>query len=287
MDSRDSRLRELFGEDFGGAVDRLRAEVERLTAEGRAAWPALGLDDDAFWAHLALHAPTLDDLARVRASDLWLACACARGDERAIAEMERVHAGDVRAVYAQVRGVKVPFEELAQVLRTKLFVGERPKIAEYSGVGELKAWLRVTGVRTLVDMARAAPDKERPFEEEGPVAVPSPGDDPETQYLKRTYHAEMRKAFEDAAAQLSAEERNVLREHYAHGLSIDQIAAAHGIHRATAARRIAGAREALLRGTRQLLMQRLKMTRAELESVVRMIESQMHVTVERVFGGGE
>ncbi len=78
------------------------------------------------------------------------------------------------------------------------------------------------------------------------------------------------------------EERNVLRDHYAQGLGIDQIAAIHGIHRATAARRLATAREAILRETRQLLMQRLKVSRAELESVVRLIESQMHVTMERI-----
>jgi RNA polymerase sigma-70 factor (ECF subfamily) len=285
MDSRESRLRELFGASVDLA--RVRTEVERLAREGAGAWPSLRLEEDVFFAHLARHAPTLDHLGRVRAADLWLACACARGDQAAIAELERVHAGDMRAVYAQVRGAKVPFDELVQVLRTKLYVGDRPKIAEYSGIGELKSWLRVTGVRTLVDLARATPNRERPLPDEGPVAIPAPGDDPEMLYLKRTYHAEMRRAFEDAAKQLSPEERNALREHYAHDLSIDQIAAMHGIHRATAARRIASAREAVLRNTRQLLMQRLRLSRAELESVVRMIESQMHVTVERIFGEGE
>jgi hypothetical protein len=50
----------------------------------------------------------------------------------------------------------------------------------------------------------------------------------------------------------------------------------------TAARR---ARD-ILRETRQLLMQRLKISRAELESIVRLIESQMHVTMERILREG-
>lgn len=287
MDSRDARLDGLLFGLFGDGVDlaRVRTEVLRLVNEARTAWPSLRVDEDRFLPHLARHAPNVEALARVRGPDLFLAWACASGDGAAIAELERVYATDLRAVYAQVRGAKVPFEELVQVLRGKLFAGPAPKIAEYSGIGELKSWLRVTGVRTLVDMARQLPDRERPMEDSGPLAVPAPGDDPEMQYLKRTYHEQMRRAFEDAARALSPEERNVLREHYAHSMTIDQIAAAHGIHRATAARRVAGAREAVLRGTRQLLMQRLGLSMAELESVVRMIESQLHVTVERVFGG--
>jgi RNA polymerase sigma-70 factor (ECF subfamily) len=93
----------------------------------------------------------------------------------------------------------------------------------------------------LVDLARKAPTEETPLDDAGPLAVPAPGDDPELEYLKRTYRAEIRQAFEEAARGLEPEERNLLRDHYAHGLSIDRIAVVHGFHRATAARRIVSA----------------------------------------------
>ena len=193
-----------------------------------------------------------------------------------------MYAAEIRIVHARARGSKPALDELAQAVRVKLFAGESPRIREYRGTGSLKNWVRVVATRTLIEMARATKDAES-IDDSGVVPLSAPDDDPEMAYLKRRYAVEVKEAFEDAAKELAAEDRNVLREHYARGLSIDQIAAVHGIHRATAARRLVSAREAVLAGTRRILMTRLRLSRAELESVVRMVESRMHVTAERVF----
>lgn len=76
--------------------------------------------------------------------------------------------------------------------------------------------------------------------------IASPERDPELEYLRRLYTHEFRLAFETAAAKLDAGERNALRAQYVHRLGIDAIANLLGIHRATAARRVANARERLL-----------------------------------------
>jgi RNA polymerase sigma-70 factor (ECF subfamily) len=267
----------------GDAVDRtaVAASIARAIALGRDAWPRLAVAESAFVEHLATHvAPA--DLEAAQASDLWLACACAASAPGAVAAFEAAHLADIHAVHAQSRPPRPPLDELVQVVMAKLFVGPSPKIADYAGAGPLKNWVRVLAARALVDLTRTPAARESPRGDDGFLAVPAPGDDPELEYLKRTYRNEMRQAFEQAARDLSPEERNVLRDHYAQGLTIDEIAKAHGIHRATAARRIEGARETLLRGTRQLLMAKLKLSRRELESVARLIESQLHVTIERV-----
>ena len=214
-----------------------------------------------------------------------LASDCARNIPGAIARFEAVYAPEVRIVHARARGNKPALDELAQAVRVKLFAGESPRIREYRGTGSLKNWVRVVATRTLIEMARATKDADSidDDEDDGRVSLSAPDDDPEMAYLKRRYAAEVKEAFEEAAKELGAEDRNVLREHYARGLSIDQIAAVHGVHRATAARRLVSAREAVLAGTRRILMTRLRLSRAELESVVRMVESRMHVTAERVF----
>jgi len=212
-----------------------------------------------------------------------LASDCARNIPGAIARFEAVYASEVRIVHARARGNKPALDELAQAVRVKLFAGESPRIREYRGTGSLKNWVRVVATRTLIEMARATKVADS-IEDSGVVPLSAPDDDPEMAYLKRRYAAEVKEAFEAAASELGAEDRNVLRAHYARGLSIDQIAAVHGIHRATAARRLASARDAVLAGTRRILMTRLRLSRAELESVVRMVESRMHVTAERVFG---
>lgn len=252
-----------------------------FVARARAAWPEIAADERAFAAYVAARVAP-DALHDAHAADLWLAFACGHDAAGALAAFDRAHEGDIRAVHAQARPPRPPLDDLWQLVRTKLFVGPSPRILAYSGQGPLKSWVRVLGARTLVDMTRAPTERESPRDESAFLAVPSPGDDPELDYLKRTYRVELGQAFEEAARTLRPEERNVLREHYAHGLSIDEIASAHGVHRATAARRIEGAREAVLKATRQLLMQRLKLSQRELESVVRLIESQLHVTIERV-----
>lgn len=174
------------------------------------------------------------------------------------------------------------FDDFVQTMRTKLFVADPPRIAEYRGTGALKSWLRVVATRVLIESARRA-KRTVALDEPGALPLEAPGDDSEMAYLKGRYAIEVKAAFEEAARALDAEERNVLREHYAGKLGIDQLAAVHGIHRATAARRLASAREAVLRRTRQILTERLRLSHGELESVVRLVESRMHVTVERVF----
>ncbi len=257
-----------------------------VVAAAGAASPKLAFAPEAFAAHLARRRPAGMPLTQflhvASAADLLLAFCCGHGDAEAIRLFDARFDGDLRMVYAQGRGHKPPFDEYAQVLRSKLMTGEQPRILAYAGVGELKNWVRVTASRVLVDLQRAASDAQ-PLHEEAVLAVPSPDDDPEIDYLKRLYRAEMREAFEAAVNVLSPEERNCLRDYYARGLSVDELAAARGIHRATAARRVAAARSAVLKHTRQLLMQRTQLSRDELESVVRLIESQLYVTVERVF----
>ena len=222
--------------------------------------------------------------ARSYSEDRALAAACARGEREALAAFEARHLGDLRAVHARARGDKPPFDEFLQAMRAKLFVGPRPRIADYRGAGTLSGFVRVVGARVLIEAARRAKRTE-PLDEDRACAVPAASDDPEAAYLKHKYTAEVRDAFETAARRLDDEAREVLRDHYAGGMGIDAIAAARGVHRATAARRLASAREDVLRETRRLLMARLGVSRDELESIVRMLESRLHVTVERVLAG--
>ena len=179
-------------------------------------------------------------------------------------------------------------DDFKQEVRHKLFIGKEgagPKIAEYSGEGDLKGWIRVVAVRSLVDVGRKRSGGEAPASGDRAVEVLfAGGDDPELEYLKRHYRLEFSAAFTDAIGALAPEDRTALRHHFVDKLTIDQIAHAQGIHRATAARRVQKAREDLLADTRRRLMTRLRLSRGELESVMRMIESQLHVSVGRLLG---
>ncbi len=75
----------------------------------------------------------------------------------------------------------------------------------------------------------------------------------------------------------------MLRLYFLDGLSIDRIAAVYAVHRATAARWVARGREALLRGTQEVLGQRFRLDQAEVESLVGIVRSQLDVTLSSLF----
>src|SRR5262249_35211885 len=135
--------------------------------------------------------------------------------------------------------------DLRQVLREKLYVarpGERPKLAEYAGQGKLASWLRITAVRVFLDLGKRKDRAREPPAADGELAMPDPRD-LSLEVIKAEYRAAVGQAMRDAAAQLAPADRHLLHQHFVAGLSIDQLGAALGIHRATAARRVTRARE--------------------------------------------
>ena len=195
-------------------------------------------------------------------------------EEAADVERHMARCTDCRRLKLQ----QVAVEELKQILREQLFVAAPPKgallIDNYSGRGQLGRWLRVIAVRTagkLLDQGK----KEVPLSDSVLSGLSPPVEDPELEFLKRTYRKEFSQAFEQAACELSVRQRNLLGHHYLDRLSIDEIGSIYAVHRATAARWLVKARETLLAGTRKDLMRRIQVDRAEYESIMRLIESQL------------
>lgn len=93
------------------------------------------------------------------------------------------------------------------------------------------------------------------------------------------YRDEFKRAFHAAVEALDDRERLLLRQHALDGLSIDQLAALHGVHRATAARQVQAARQSVLAATQRELIRRLRLARGELASVMRLIASRLDVTL--------
>ena len=82
-------------------------------------------------------------------------------------------------------------------------------------------------------------------------------------------------------AQLSSEERNVLRMHHVHGLSLEETASACHIGRSTAARWLAQARERIMKETHRLLTAKLNLDSRDVESMFRLVRSQLDVSLHR------
>jgi RNA polymerase sigma-70 factor (ECF subfamily) len=74
----------------------------------------------------------------------------------------------------------------------------------------------------------------------------------------------------------------LLKQHLIYRLTVDQLGALYHLHRATAARRLAKARQALLDGARASLARRLGVPAAELASAMELVASRLEVSIERL-----
>jgi RNA polymerase sigma-70 factor (ECF subfamily) len=255
----------------------------------RDAWPGVVVAEDEFVAYLEAHAHRSGTGGKMAAefasdlhwADLYLACACARGDAVALAAFERAFFPDIDAAVAKLGTGAPPCDEVRQRLRLKLFVAERgtlPKIAEYSGRGELRTWVRITATRTALNVG-ARMSRELPFDGDALAFVIGGGEDPELVYLKRHYAEEFRAAFRDAFDGLERKERNLLRYAFGEGLTVDAIGGLYGVHRATAARWVTKAHTELASRVRTAFVGRLKIKRADYSSILRLIQSRLDITL--------
>jgi len=215
-------------------------------------------------------------------ADRALARACAAADSAALARFERDQLVHVGAFIASIDAAPEFADEVKQRLREKLFVGPKPKIAEYEGRGPLGGWLRVAAVRVALDLKRAA---RRDPHALGEVPVDTSGPDPELDLIKAHYRRELAEAFQTTLRELPDEERTVLRLHAIDGCTIDEIAALYDVHRATAARWIEKARERLLDETRRLLAERLGLPPAEVDSVLLLLRSRVELSLRPLVRG--
>ena len=266
------------GIDAALVVEAWRTAWSRITR----AWPALALEESEIAAFIAERLEGEDPVAALAAcpaEDLALAAQCARGEPAAHQAFER-YLGAVE----QTRVSGAPphlLDEVKQLLRVQLLVsGERAAgIVAYRGKGPLRAWLRIIATRELVRLVRRDPrNKDTALEE---LALATTGD-PALDQLKATYRVEFAEALREAIGDLSFEDRLLLRQQIADQLSVDQIGVDHGVHRGTASRWLARARDALLLATQRRLSERLNLPAEEIASVIRLVHSKLDISVVRL-----
>jgi RNA polymerase sigma-70 factor (ECF subfamily) len=99
------------------------------------------------------------------------------------------------------------------------------------------------------------------------------------------YRAAFQAAFKEAIKDLSPRERTLLRQRFAFGLSAEEIGTIYRVSRMTAHRWLERARTRLLAGTRKRLKQRLAVDGTEFESIMRLIQSRLDVSIHSALAG--
>ncbi len=252
------------------------------------AWPSVELDRPRFVAHVdaRLQAAELDALTPERAADLYLACACSLAVDGAAACFRQYFEPLLRSQLRDSDASGIDAADLLQLVLAHVLVPAGhgpPRIAEYGGRGSLSAWLRVVARRVAQNARRNRRDlvESLPQRLEDRLADDL---DPELDYLKAHYRAAFRAALATVLAQLSARERTLLRMQVVDGLSATGIATIFRVHRATAKRWLAEVRARVLADTRAQLMGELGVELHELDSIMRLIDSHLAVSVRRHLG---
>lgn len=219
-----------------------------------------------------------------RTADLALAAACIAGEPAALATFDEQLPAIIRPALARLGVPACDDDEIIQRTRVALLAPDEDGhrgLSGYTGRGELRAYIRSVAVRiALKRMQReTAPGSEDPGELLG--MFPDGADTPDVGLLKQRYRDDLRRAFAESFAELTARERTLLRQHYVDGLSIDALAPLHQAHRATCARWIEAARVKVLRGVRQRLRVALGLDDADLDRAVELVRSQLELSLSR------
>jgi RNA polymerase sigma-70 factor (ECF subfamily) len=259
------------------------AQLLHACTVARAAWPAIEIDEARFRAYASEHMAEGSD-AELRWADLWLACACVEGNPAAIAALESWGFPSVDAALARLRLPEHDQHEIKQLLRARLLLpdGERgPRLADYSGRGDLRGYLRISATRLALNFVRNG-GRELPSGDELPDVIV----EPELRELADRYRVACEAALARAIEELGQRERNLLRQHLIDGVTMQRLAVQYGAHRVTIARWLEDARTQVLERVKAHLAEQHGIGDEDLPSVLRLVRSQLDVSLPRRLGAG-
>jgi RNA polymerase sigma-70 factor (ECF subfamily) len=249
------------------------AATTTIFEEGQRAWPRLAVNASELDQFLSGREPTEPPPA----ADLFLVCACVLGRPEAMASLESSVLALVPGWVAKVDSSPDFGDDVAQAVRELLLTGERPRLGTYAGKGSLEGWVRVTAVRIALKLKGKKPSAATVELASSAGATPDLG----TQVEKAQVRAEVEQAMELVLAALDTEERAWLKLYYLDGLSLEKVASLFGVHTSTISRRIAALESHVLAALRDRLQHQLRLPRAEVESLIRFVRSQLEVSLGR------
>lgn len=241
--------------DIDDLISRTAATRTAIYERCVAAQPNFGVDAAAFDEKLisisnrflkagggAADAAQLQQfLEQLHADDLFLAAACAGGNERAWWEFDQQHRAYMERVARHLAKTDIDAQDVidsvyGELYGTRVVDGERlSKFATYSGRGSLRGWLRTVIWHSLVDLHRAGADEVSLDEMTETVgegaahanfAVPPAGGEVEMvdQIAASRYRSATLAALASAFASLAAHERLLLLYYHVDSLKLREIA---------------------------------------------------------------
>lgn len=255
-------------------------EQVRVFVLGKTAWPEIALERTEFIDFVrrqSIEANTPVEILH----DLFLACACGRGEPNALQSFRERY---FRVVAAAVRSFDPSTEfadEIYQRLSESLFVsgpGAQAKIQRYKGQGPLAGFVRTAARRIAMRAAAAA---ARFQGEEALVQMFSQASELDATLLKLQCREAINRALSIALRQLPRRERLILRMNLVEKVSTTRIAAMYKVSQPTVSRWIQRSARAIHDTVKELVCDELDIDTRELESLLSLVRSQIEITISQ------
>ena len=266
-----------------------RELLDAAIAEAGARWPGVvdrALDKpfaEAVNARVEGEDDVEEAIAKLALPDIYLVTAVLAKQRAAIAAFEKLVRDETTRAVARLGKNAPAAEDVVQEMLVKLMVsqdGTNAKLAAFGGHGALHAWVRVAAVRTAISLTRRKQDQL--VDDEALAAIADDTDDQALAFLKTSYRAQFKQAFEATLAELPRRSRTLLRLQIIDHLTLEEIAAFYQVSRATGARWLADARASLVSGTQKRLVAALSITQEELSELMRLVASSLYSTLPRL-----
>jgi RNA polymerase sigma-70 factor (ECF subfamily) len=258
--------------------DSMTSGAPRLEEIVRRTGLADGPTAQAFDAYLRQR--FAEDASARANEDLYLAFACASGSRSAKARLGEL----LMQTSAASRKVRIPeatVDDARQIVFERLAgsPSSPAKIESYDGRGPLGAFLRVTLVREALYLHRQRANTNIDGWVDELLDAATPDEDPEIAAMKRELRAECRAALERAARALGSRDRSLLRQHLVLGTTVDTLGPVYGVHRATVARWIVAAKDALFMQFCAELEATLGLRAVDAKAVIGLVQSRLDISV--------
>jgi RNA polymerase sigma-70 factor (ECF subfamily) len=244
-------------EQLEGAITECAAEIDALYARCVETAPNYDIIPEAFRAALRAaidkylvdeeqgRAPTPDEVRQfineLQLTDLYLALACAQGNEHAWWEFDQSYRRYIERIARHLASAETDAEEVIDSVYVELYgtrvVNEvrQSKFATYTGRGTLRGWLRTVVWHAVIDMHRARRDEVSidDWSEGGGEMHDRPGWRAEARggesamvdrVMRERYRAATVDALGTALAMLDDHEKLLLLYYHVEGLKLREIA---------------------------------------------------------------
>lgn len=208
---------------------------------------------------------------------LALACGLFHRDPNATAAFERLVAPRVLASIRKLGANPAEADEHLQATRTRLFVDDAgARLKTYRGLGSFDAFVTTVAVRAFLNAHQKPAAGGDDQLAQLPAAV-----DLERALARTGQQQHFANSFRQALAELTPRERSLLRLNLVDGISIDALAPMYAVSRATVARWLAAAKQALQSRTVAALSRHTQLAGAELDGLMASLESGFDLSLRR------